>query len=318
MNIPQVIENLRKLKREVTPNIRKIIEKYIRDKNLIVYGGFAIDILLRNKTGKGLYSADDPYDYDVYSKNFDGDAQELAGILKLNGCSWIRIVTGINGKTRKIFINLIKESIIDFSDHEEDVSLPNKVDGYRIADPQYMKIDQYKNIHDNLFSFYHRIPKALKKIAQLEKYFPCNKKTYTITKNKVEIKTGMDKVFKIEGATSSDIGTVLLCLEKLKDYEVLGGDLIYNYYSSGKLIGIPYVYDDYEDDMFYDILVYEGKQIKIATRFSLIYTYYLEKKYGEHINDLLSDVGSNYYNIVKTPKITKKEIIKTMPTIFLK
>jgi hypothetical protein len=312
----KVIDNLRKLKRDIPEDTRKIIEKYIRDKNLVVYGGFAIDILLRDKTGKGIYNADDSYDYDVYSENFDADAQELMSILKLNGSSWMRIVTGINGKTRKVFINLIKESVIDFSymKNVEEIVLPGKINGYRICNPQHMKIDQYKNVHDNLFGFYHRIPKAIKKIELLERYFPPTDETYQLTKNKVELVSNQEKVID----TTAE-GIVKLSIDKMKDHWILGGDLVANYYIGNGLIGTAALYTDYEDTMFYDILVLEGnKQVKIATRFSLLFTYYNEKKYGPFMYDLYNEVTMNYFNIAKNPYPPKKEFIKTMPTLFLK
>jgi hypothetical protein len=165
---------------EIKPDTIKLILNYVVDNKLVLYGGFAIDLLIRNKTNglDSYYSNDNKdIDFDILVPDPYKNSLELAKILAEKGShEYIRIVTGITGETRKIFIDLSSSAIVDMSPMKKflDNIIEIKRDSsiIRVLEPQFLKEDQYKNISMNLFFDVHRIKKSIKKIDLLEKYFP--------------------------------------------------------------------------------------------------------------------------------------------------
>lgn len=308
------IKTVKKFKRNLADNVREIILGFIKKKGLVIYGGYAIHLL----TNYGYYKKGDPIDYDVYSPNYMDDSLELGQLLKANGVKRIRIVNAINDGTRKIFIGLMRESIIDFSfkpmSELKDIIHDKQIDGFTVAKPDYIKIDQYKNLHANLFTDYNRITKSLKKITFLENTFPT-----TLTNVSRKLESDPDKIKEL-----------MVLLEKNIDI-VVGGEYIMNYYLNNKFEGEPIIYyngildkdskirrERYDNEMFYDLVQIGEKQCKIATRLTIIYQNYLDGTNLDQVGNLLEGIGANYYNVqIDHDNILPIQKGTPSPTIFI-
>ena len=66
-----------------------------------------------------MYGKQDLVDYDVLSPDFNEHATEIARILIYEGRR-VAIKTGMTGKTRKIFVDIAPDAIIDITLIEED------------------------------------------------------------------------------------------------------------------------------------------------------------------------------------------------------
>ena len=279
---------------EYNSKIENILLEFISDKKLIIYGGIAIHTLLKLKGHKGIYDYKyDNRDYDVMSVNALEDIKELAEIFRKNGFSYIKITEAKKPGTYKIFLDINPESVIDITQINIDILKSLKITNINnilYDDPNHIKVDQYRNLSCQLFTDINRYKKVSERIKLLEKYFPLRDKRISSEKINNEY----------------DISTYK------KEY-ILSGDVAYNFYMSGKLIGEPIIYSsdededenhlNYKEEMLYREYITEDKVIKIASIDLLLHTYYhnmfYEKKYIKNIN----------YKINELVKIRERERI---------
>ena len=92
-----------------TPEVQKIIEiveKFLRNKKRICYGGTAINNIL--PTEFQFYHKDiELPDYDFFSPEPLKDAKELADIYAKEGFTEVEAKSGMHGGTFKVFVNFI-------------------------------------------------------------------------------------------------------------------------------------------------------------------------------------------------------------------
>lgn len=256
---------LKRKKKITDKNLHKLIRKFIIDRQLIFYGGEAIDQLIINKSD-GKDSLYDPKinisDYDVMSLNMHDDISDLKQLLDDNNYRYTRIVQAFHKSTKKIFTSLMSESIVDISlinldklDLLEIISIYSKKYGSNIdiVNPHHLKIDQYHNISMNLYRDLHRYKKAMRKLKLLEKYFP----------------------FPGQYITSS-VTTKLRKINNIKNI-IIGGDYAFSIYYPNRIENpVPKTYELDDDNIgttFYNII--DGH--KIHTRAFLTYYYYNER-----------------------------------------
>ena len=99
------------VKRKMTndPSVRKmiqIVENFLRQKDLVCYGGTAINALLRKDRQFYNYDVDIP-DYDFFSPDAMNDCIALADIFATKGYENIEAKSGVHKGTYKVFVNFI-------------------------------------------------------------------------------------------------------------------------------------------------------------------------------------------------------------------
>ncbi len=170
-----------------------IVRDFIIKRKLIVYGGTAIDYLLRLKNGK-IYPDEllEIADLDFNSPNHVEDAYDLCDILFAAGFTNVRCIVGQHQQTMKVDIednNWIAD--IAYCPLEIFKKIPwVDYEGIRVVHPNIQKID----IHSSLMMPYtnsprevifHRWSKDIKRLNKLEEYYPfdkSSKKTSEISK----------------------------------------------------------------------------------------------------------------------------------------
>ena len=154
------------------PDYFILIEEFIEKKELICYGGTAINNYLPKD--KKFYEDDDIPDYDCYSVNSLNDAVELANILTQNNIENIEVKSAMFKGTYKIFINFIP--IVDITHIENDVFLnlynkSQKINKLLYAPPSYLKISLYQELSRPLGDL-SRWEKVYSRLELLNKYHP--------------------------------------------------------------------------------------------------------------------------------------------------
>lgn len=292
-----------------------LVRQFIQRKNLVIYGGLAIHLLLREEGHEGIYDDNDIPDYDVFSEKYEEDALEFAKMInKKYSYGKIRIVTGITGKTRRIFIGLGDEARLDisFKSKKDIEKIQTKMIGpYTVCGPHFLKIDQYQNLCINLFKDMFRMNKTFKRVRLLEKYFPLIP----------------GKVDESEDEEHEDIGMSLSEITAKEDV-ILGGDYVFSIYYGGEKKGEIIVYSNslfpgkvlgitgelyspnYRVLPLYGEFFYRKKgKVKIATRMTLLYQYYHLRfhtgshKYDKKIVTLVNDPAT--WEIYLDPKVKK-------------
>lgn len=99
-----------------SPEIKRIItivENFLRKKQLVCYGGTAINNILPKQDQ--FYNKDiEIPDYDFYSANALNDAKELVDIYVTNGFQEVEAKSGQHHGTYKVFVNFIPVADISY------------------------------------------------------------------------------------------------------------------------------------------------------------------------------------------------------------
>ncbi len=308
----------------------------VKEMKLVIYGGYAMHKLILHKTqGEiGLYHdrCDIP-DIDVFSEDIDGDSRKVANYLhtELNMKN-IRILTGITGITRKIFVDFLPDAVLDIT-HKKLTVDPINIDGFLYVPHSYNKIDLYRNICINLYRDHYRFYKVLKRVQMYEYYFPINVKFPS---------TPLPMKF-----YEFDIKTVKGLCKEIGNEFILGGDMIYNYYYNSvkisnllhdcmilsnelknKYTGLICAKNMIFFPIFNETIYNEVNGIKIMTRSTLCFYYYMLRTtyhtaiFDDKLSRLIADPKTfNYYKKMKifVPKTRYELKIKRMqlPTIHL-
>jgi len=143
-------EKIKEMMMTQTNDIKKIIsivEKFIKQKKLICYGGTAINNILPKKYR--FYGKNDMPDYDVYSKTPLEDSKELADLYAKEGLTNIEVRTSIHKGTYKVGVNFIDIADITYMDETTYGNIQKElviIDDFHYAPVNYLRMAMYKEL----------------------------------------------------------------------------------------------------------------------------------------------------------------------------
>lgn len=196
--------------------IISIIESYIKEHQLIVYGGNAQNLAIKKIDPKGVFYDDkDVHDYDVYSFDPINDAINLTKQIFKTGFKNILAIEAIHVETYSI--KYYGTALCDFSYMPKYVfdNLPIlSVDGFKIVNPYLAYIDFMRMFNDPLTSSSFRWSKNFERFNMMQKYYPLTSKELNN-----DIKDNIDKSIekdlrKIISKSDSLIYTGIECFNK--------------------------------------------------------------------------------------------------------
>jgi hypothetical protein len=151
----------------------KIIEQFVKRKNRITYGGYALNKLLINKDpSKAIYNKYSKPDIDFYTPEPLQDLKELCDLLLSKKVIDPRAQQAQHGDTYKLFINYDDGGDISYVPLHIYNKMPTiTIDGIRYIHPRFMYIDYLRMYTDPLMSWF-RIEKAIPRGMTLLNAFP--------------------------------------------------------------------------------------------------------------------------------------------------
>ena len=154
-------------------NIIKDIEKFIKSKNRIVYGGTALNKLIGTKNSKDLFYGEfDRPDIEFYTSEPLQDIKELCDMLHSKKYNYVSSAQAMHGETYKIFVDNMEIGDISYVPAFIYNKLPFiEVDGLKYIHPRFAYIDYLRMYTDPLMSFW-RLQKAIPRGMLLLKNFP--------------------------------------------------------------------------------------------------------------------------------------------------
>ena len=231
-----------------TPDIQRmieIVETFIKKKNLICYGGIAIDALLPDEDK--IYDKDiELSDYDFYTPNALDDAKELADIFAQNGYIEVEAKAGAHHGTFKVYCNYFAVADLTYIPPELFNSLKKeavRVKGILYCPPNFLKMAMYLELSRPAGQI-DRFEKVFKRLGILNKYYPitsvdCNAVEY---QRRMDDKSNEDLIFNTVRDTLVNEGVVFfggyaiklyslympkkqrLQLQHIADFDVLSND----------------------------------------------------------------------------------------------
>lgn len=115
------------------------VESFIKRKSLILYGGFAINLLMPKKDK--FYKSFTINDFDCYSVNAKEDAKELAEELAKNNYPYIKVKKALHENTYKVYVNFLQ--VIDITQISKE-----EYDGLK-------KAAEYEKVNTKLYKYYN-------------------------------------------------------------------------------------------------------------------------------------------------------------------
>jgi len=175
-------------------DIRKIIqivEDFIKKKNLICYGGTAINNILPEEDQFYNKEVEIP-DYDFFSMDALNDAKELANFYFKQGFTDVEAKSGVHHGTYKVYVNYIPVADITYLPKEIYGAL--KKDSIRVAGilytpPNYLRMSMFLELSRPAGDI-SRWEKVLKRLSLLNKYYPIT----NINCNTVEFQRSMEDI----------------------------------------------------------------------------------------------------------------------------
>jgi hypothetical protein len=169
-----------------SPEIKKIIgivESFLRKKQLICYGGVAINSILPKQDQFYNYDVEIP-DYDFFSPNALNDAKELADIYSSSGFQEVEAKSGQHHGTYKVFVNFIP--VADLTYIPKDLFNSIKRESIKIAGILYspanlLRMNMYLELSRPAGDL-SRWEKVLKRLTLLNKHYPLTSKNCSSVK----------------------------------------------------------------------------------------------------------------------------------------
>jgi hypothetical protein len=159
-----------------TPDVQqmiKIVEDFINKKNLVCYGGVAIDALLP-EIDKIYDKNVELSDYDFFTPNALEDAKELADIFVQKGYTEVEAKAGAHYGTFKVFCNFLAVADLTYMPKELFRVLKKesiRVKGILYCPPNFLKMSMYLELSRPAGQI-DRFEKVFKRLTLLNKYYP--------------------------------------------------------------------------------------------------------------------------------------------------
>lgn len=218
-----------------------IVEEFIQKRELVCYGGTAINNILPKEDQFYDNNIELP-DYDFFSKNALKDAKDLADIYYKKGFKNVQAKAGVHVGTYKVFVNFV--GIADIT--QMDTKLFNnlkksakKVNKILYAPPNYLRMAMYLELSRPRGNI-SRWEKVLKRLILLNKNYPLVGKNCDKIKLKNEFETTFKKMSKKEKHTMYDVVKESFIDQGLVFFGGLANQLYTNYQKKRKnVVKIP-------------------------------------------------------------------------------
>lgn len=158
---------------EQVKKIIEIVERFIREKKLICYGGTAINNILPAEDQ--FYNRDvEVPDYDFFSNNALEDAKTLADRYVAAGYSEVEAKAGVHHGTFKVYVDYIPVADVTQLDPEVFDAISKeavRVNGIAYAPPNYLRMSMYLELSRPKGDV-SRWEKVLKRLILINKHYP--------------------------------------------------------------------------------------------------------------------------------------------------
>jgi len=302
-----------------------IVENFIKVKNLICYGGTAINNILPLEDQFYDKNVEIP-DYDFFSPDALSDAKELADLYYKNGYTDVEAKSGQHHGTYKVFVNFIPVADLTQLPKEIYPSLKKesvRVSGILYAPPNFLRMSMYLELSRPAGDI-SRWEKVLKRLALLNKNYPltsvdCNSMDF---QREMSNKTSEDEIYENVKNTLVNQGVVFFGgyaislysqympkhlqkkLEKIADFDVISHD--------------PKVTAEIVIERLKDININKAKIIYHKPIGEIIPAHYEIKIENDTIAFIYEPVACHSYNIIKIHGQTVKiATIDTMLSFYL-
>lgn len=160
-----------------------LIKKYIKENNRIVYGGTAINELIKAKNAAdSIYKPYQFADIEFYSHEPRVDIVNLANIMYEAGYDYIQAKVAQHDETYTLAVDFVVYCDVSYMPKRiAGGTRYEEINGIKYAHPHFIMIDMLRIFNQPLTAAEQRWEKTLKRFYKLQKYYPLPKIHGTIT-----------------------------------------------------------------------------------------------------------------------------------------
>ncbi|AYV81708.1 MAG: hypothetical protein Harvfovirus54_5 [Harvfovirus sp.] len=153
--------------------VSNIILNFIRENKRKIYGGYALNLLIKEKNpADAIYSDTDIPDIDFYSPEPLRDLVKLCNLLYKSGFKKVRGNEAQHKETYSIRVSGTLYCDLSYVPRNIYNRMPfREINGLHVIGPEFMMIDNFRLITDMLSSSW-RLEKSFKRFYLLQKYYP--------------------------------------------------------------------------------------------------------------------------------------------------
>jgi hypothetical protein len=291
---------------EDVQKIIKIVENFIKRKNLICYGGTAINNILPREDQFYNKEVEIP-DYDFFTVNALEDAKELSDIYFKEGFTDVEAKSGQHHGTFKVYVNYMP--IADLTNIPKEIFNALKKDSLRVAGilyapPNFLRMSMYLELSRPAGDT-SRWEKVLKRLTILNKHYPlvsinCHNINF---QREMEDPVHEDEIYETVQNTLVNQGVVFFGgyalslyseymprklhtkLKKIADFDVLSND--------------PEITAEIIKERLKDINIKNVKILKRQSVGEIVPEHYEIKVGNDSIVFIYKSIGCHSYNIIK-------------------
>lgn len=203
--------------------VMDIIKDYIKRKERIVYGGTAINEILKEVNPKDAIYDDYSFsDIEFYSPTPVPDLVELTNLLHQKGFKYIQGKEAQHEETYSIFVNLQLYCDISYVPKRIYNGIkPKKIDGIIYADPHFILIDMFRVFNSPLTAAQRLWEKVFKRMYKILKNYPLEYFNQAIKFPKIN-KDIQEYISKIKSG--------FMGIKEIQEYTLIGGFSAYNFF----------------------------------------------------------------------------------------
>ena len=181
--------------------VHNIILDFVKSTKRKIYGGFALNELIKAKNKKdAIYTDTKIADIDFYSPEPIVDLMKLCNLLHKKGYKYVSGREAMHQESYSLSVNQFTYCDLSYVPRNVYNKLPFKeINGMTIVHPHFMFIDYIKMMTDPLISFWRFDDnlKSYRRFYLLQQHYPFTdaKREIKIKQNDVTIKSALDTVF---------------------------------------------------------------------------------------------------------------------------
>lgn len=286
--------------------VRSIILDFIKKEKRIIYGGYALNNLIKKINPTDVFYKDTDYtDIEFYSNKPIEDMKKICDTLYIKGFKFIQGKSAQHFDTYTIFVNFTAYCDITYMPSNLFYSIMTEnLDGLKIIHPKFILVDLLRQFNDPMTSFW-RLDKNIKRGKLLIKNYPLE----LMSTSKISTSSSNINLKKLENDSVNILNSLIPNIVKLKSI-IFIGPIAYNTYMNPN-INILKQTSIYDFNPIELISTNLAKDVEII--YNLIVKYFIDSHKIEQFNDKI--IMEQYYPFFQ---FTDKSIVfKNNGVIFL-
>ncbi len=255
-------------------NVKSVIMDYIKSHKRIIYGGHAINALVKNKSPKDAFYKDTDYvDIEFYSNKPIEDLVNICNLLHTKKFKFIQGRSAQHENTYTIFVNF--EGYCDISYMPSNLFhavMTETIDGFKLIHPKFIMVDILRQFNNPIISYW-RLEKALKRGKLIISHFP------------LELSSNPVKFNNLKKPTLELIEHLIPLLTSMKNIMFMG-NVAFNVYTNPD-INILQQTSIYDNSPI--TLISSNLKDDVYIIYNLILKFYLDNRKLDQLDKLLLD-----------------------------